>query len=237
MCNNTDLNGLFWETIARNTKWGKYVSDIEKDVILRANEYCIRKNCVLEVGCEGGRWLKMLENYGWENINAIEIDKKSLEICQRRLPNAKCLLVSTQNKHLPLPDNSADLLLTIEVIPVIHSDWFYEEAHRVLDKDGILVGVLHNKHSLRGFLFNLYRVFKDKPSEYNDSYRKSYRYYTELMEKTGLEILYDIGFCWFPFGRFSNSPFIPFFVFLERILKLNKILALSPWIAFIAKKR
>ena len=49
-------------------------------------------------------------------------------------------------------------------------------------------------------------------------------------------MLYEEGFCWFPFRRASNSIFIPYVTSLEKKLGLRKLVVISPWIVFIAQK-
>ena len=59
---------------------------------------------------------------------------------------------------------------------------------------------------------------------------------TALLAGAGFEVLHEEGYCWSPFARTSNSPLVPVFVQAERMLGLHRWIALSPWIAFVARK-
>jgi ubiquinone/menaquinone biosynthesis C-methylase UbiE len=132
----------FWEKVAAS-KWGTYISDIEKRAILQAQALAGKPGHALEIGCGGGRWSKLLSDMGWRMV-CIDINHETLSICQQKLPDAKCILAYPDGKVIPCGPDSADLLLCIEVAPVVESDWFLQEAGRVLREDGILVGVLES---------------------------------------------------------------------------------------------
>jgi SAM-dependent methyltransferase len=116
-----------WEMIA-STKWGSYISEIEKRALLKAHILAARPAEALEIGCEGGRWSKLLSDLGWK-MTCIDVDAKALAICQRRLPAADCILVDSQARKLPCNTGSLGLVLCIEVPHVMpDSDWFISEA-------------------------------------------------------------------------------------------------------------
>ena len=60
---------------------------------------------------------------------------------------ASCVLVSPDDSKLPCDTESMKLVLCVEVQPVIKSDWFLEEASRVLQQGGLIVGVFCNRLS------------------------------------------------------------------------------------------
>jgi hypothetical protein len=125
----------------------------------------------------------------------------------------------------------------MEVVPVSHSRWFYEESFRVLKPNGLVVGMFTNKLSLRGLLYKLSKwMGKKSRPEYEASYSQSYGYWKKIIAESGFELIHQEGYCWFPFGRSSNSFFVPFFTLLEKFMGLRKFTSLSPWINFIAKK-
>jgi len=130
-----------------------------------------------------------------------------------------------------------DLILVMEVVPVSHSRWFYEEALRILKPGGLVAGMLTNKFSLRRAVCKLLtRMGKKNWDEYQASYSESYGYWKKIIIENGFEFIYSGGYCWFPFGRSSNSFFVPVFTSLEKFMGLRKLLILSPWINFIARK-
>src|SRR5574341_2375579 len=103
----------YWENIA-TTKWGCYITAIERRALLRATEMSRNPTVALEIGCEGGRWSKLLAELGW-NIICTDVDATSLTLCQRRIPQAKCILVSPDDPKIPCESDSIGLLLCLEV--------------------------------------------------------------------------------------------------------------------------
>jgi SAM-dependent methyltransferase len=236
MDSNLNEKLTFWEKNTE-TKWGHYINDLERDVIIEASDLCESKDLVFEVGCDGGAWLKMLAGRGWKNFIGTDINQEPLEICRRRVPNCRCILVQPGDTHLPCENRSVDLILVMEVVPVSHSRWFYREAFRILKPGGLVVGMLTNKFSLRGLLYMLLtKLGKRCRDEYQASYSKSYGYWKKIIIENGFEFIHQQGYCWFPFGRSSNSFLVPFFTSLEKFIGLRKLTVLSPWINFIARK-
>ena len=223
----------FWEQAAA-TKWGAHVSEVEKTLILEAHHIAGRPGVAVEVGCEGGRWSQMLAELGWQ-MTCVDINPRVLGICQEKIPGANCILADPKSDTLPLDSNSAGLLLCIEVAPVIESDWFFREAARVLSPGGMLVAVAWNKFSIRGLMSRT--VYRVRGKRTGDFYTRSYRWLRGQLSDAGFHVLRQEGFCWSPFGRTSNSPLIRRFIKLERLLRLHRLAAFSPWLALIAEKR
>ncbi len=220
----------FWESIARS-RWGSYITEVEKRVILKANELAQKPTVALEVGSEGGRWSKLLFDLGW-NMVCTDVDPDMLAICQRRIPMAKCILVDSKDTNLPCETESLGLILCIEVIPVLRSDWFITEAFRVLRCGGIVVGVFENKLSFRGYVHHLVSSVRGGL----DYYEVAYPTWRSKFLRHGFKMLYEEGICWFPFSRASNSPLAPIVTQMERYLGLRRLPSVSPWIVFLAQK-
>lgn len=221
----------FWEKIA-TTKWGAYVSGVEKAAILRAQSLAGQNGQALEMGCEGGRWSKLLSDLGWQ-MTCVDIDRETLSVCQQKVPGAKCILTGAGDQTIPCGTSSMDLLLCIEVAPVIESEWFLAEAARVLRDGGILVGVVLNRTSVRARMHRWSNDIKSGGIEY---YKTSYRAWRNRLCAAGFQVEQEEGFCWGPFGRTSDSSLVPLFAKLERLLGLHRLAAISPWVAVIARK-
>ena len=222
----------FWEKVAA-TKWGNYVTQIEARSILQGQSLAGAPGHALEIGCEGGRWSKLLSDLGWK-MTCIDVNREVLEECRRKVSDAECILANCNDRTIPCASSSFSLLLCIEVPPVIQSDWFALEANRVLRNEGVLVGLACNKMSLRGLANRMAkRSFRKKAEEV---YAFSYGALRRSFCRAGFEIAYEEGLCWGPFGRTSNSPLIPAFAKLERVLGLRRLVTLSPWVVFIARK-
>ncbi|MEJ5277269.1 MAG: methyltransferase domain-containing protein [Thermogemmata sp.] len=201
-------------------------------MLLRVVEMFDQPGTFLEVGCEGGRWSVLLSQRGWRAV-CTDINKESLRVCQERLPEARCVLVKEKDTTLPCKSAEVRLVLCIEVIAVLRSDWFICEASRVLESDGVLMGVFLNRHSLRGYLHHLLATVRGQ----FDWYERSYLDWKRSAREKGFEFLYEEGFCWFPIRRSSNSVLVQPAVALEQALGLRRLTSVSPWIVFIARKR
>jgi SAM-dependent methyltransferase len=200
------LATTYWETVAQS-RWGNYTTQIEKAVLLKAAGMLGKPICT-------------------------DVDDRSLDVCQERLPDATCVLVDEEDTTLPCETSHVSLVLCIEVPSALRTEWFLREASRVLKNDGVLVGVFFNKHSLRGYVRHLaasaFRKF--------DWYERSYSDWKNAARANGFEFLCEEGICWFPFSRNSNSPLVRPAVWLERVLGLRRLISVSPWIVFIARK-
>ena len=225
----------FWENIALS-KWGSYIAEIEKDAVLQASRMLKKPTTALDIGCEGGRWSQLLVDSGWQVI-CTDINPETLAICRERLPTAECILTSPDATRLPLATASVDLVLCIEVSAVVDADWFADEVRRALRPEGLLVADVTNSQSARGVVYRLLSLFDARRRSYAYTpYKFNYGQRRRGLIKRGFSLEYELGFCWFPFSRASNSSLVPGFTRLEKRLGLGRLITLSPWIVFIARK-
>jgi SAM-dependent methyltransferase len=238
MSKQTDLRPMtpmtYCDRLA-TTRWGSYIARVE-GAALREALSSQTAGEALEIGCEGGRLSVTLAQAGWR-MTCVDVDAASLAVCRSRLPSARCILASDHDTTLPCADNSMNLILCMEVWPVIDSDWFLPEAHRVLSPNGLLVGAIMNRRSFRG-LFVRARERHDKPRGPAGftHYRHAYPSWTRELTRRGFTLRYERGYCWFPFQRDSNSRMIPLTTFAEGALGLRRLPSWSPYIVFIARK-
>jgi SAM-dependent methyltransferase len=213
------------------TRWGAYINEIEKNAIMIGHRLCPEPTRALEIGCEGGRWSRMLTGLGW-NMICTDVNPGWLEICQRRLPEARCVVVGPNDSTLPCESNSLGLLLCVGVPPAIQSPWFISECNRVLKSGGVIVGTFWNLLSIRGLGLHLKAVCTGG----DDYYKFAYPAWRRKWRQYGFRFHHEEGYCWFPFRRASNSALIPSAVRVEQGLGLGKLASVSPWVAFVAKK-
>jgi len=161
-----------------------------------------------------------------------EINPEAIAIYKKRMPKTECILVQPDDKRLPCESESLGLVLCLEVAPVMQAYWFVDECFRVLKNDGLLVGVFWNLLSFRGLIMHMYASF----TENFDYYKIAYPFWRRKLFMKGFRMLHEEGCCWFPFRRDSNSVFVPYLIWLEKVLGLRKLAAASPWIVFIAQK-
>lgn len=68
----------------------------------------------LEVGCNAGNQLLLLNQMGWTNLSGVELQPYALEIARSRLPQAN--LKQGSALDIPWPDNSFDVVFTSVVL-------------------------------------------------------------------------------------------------------------------------
>lgn len=222
----------YWDEVATRT-WGRYITEAERQTIDAAQAAAPHPRQALDVGCGGGRWTRLLLDRGW-SVTGLDVDTEALAVYAERNPEARGIAVPTSNRELPAADGSVSLVISIEVLPVVHSDWFVAEAQRVLVPGGRLVTVVWNRWSLRGMVTDAgSRLRRQGP---HDFYRASYRAWRRDLQTAGFEVTAERGLCWFPFGRVSNSPLVPISVAVERGLRLDRLPLLSPWVLVTATR-
>ena len=69
---------------------------------------------ILEVGCNVGNQLSLLQHMGYKRLAGIEIQHHALAIAQSQLPTAS--LVQASALQLPFPDNCFDMVFTSGVL-------------------------------------------------------------------------------------------------------------------------
>lgn len=225
-----DSESTRWERAA-TTKWGAYISDVERRAIMVGHRLSGQPTAALEVGCEGGRWSRMLADAGWQ-MTCADVNPTALAVCQKRIPEATCILRSPDDRTLPCETSSIGLLLCIEVPPLVNATWFFDEAHRVLKAGGLLVIVYWNLLSLRG-LFHKSRAMLAGGL---DCYQAPYRLWKLQLIRRGWTPVYEEGFCWFPFWRESDSSLVPLATSFEKFVGLRRLTSISPWVSTVFQK-
>lgn len=220
----------YWERVAE-TRWGRYLSAIERAAMRRAAELAQPPSAALEIGCDGGRWSAEFAALGWKMV-CTDINARALDICRSRIPGAECRLVSPADTRLPCDDDSVRLLLCIEVPPVVQADYFLPEAWRVLQTGGVAVAVFWNLWSWRGLLAHATARRRGE----SDFYRLPYAPWRRRWIRRGFQIVLEEGFCWFPFCRTSDSRWVGPCAAMEAGLGLRRLPALSPWVVLAARK-
>lgn len=224
----------FWESAAETT-WGRYLTEAERRILLRALDLAPRDGDAMEVGCEGGRWSRYLVERRGSAI-CTDIDPKVLKLCGERLPQARCVLSRPGCERLPAGDGELALLLVYEVVQVTDASWFPTEAARVLRPGGILAFSHYNSASLRAGTYRAAALMGRSRSK-NLYYRgPSYTSLRRSMARAGFEIVQEDGIAWAPFTRKSNSRLIPAAVRIERACGLRRLPSFSPWVLTIARR-
>ena len=222
----------YWDDVAAQ-RWGQYISEVETAAIDDAQRAAPEPRRALDVGCGTGRWTRLLLDRGWA-VTGLDVSDDTLSVYAERNPDAEALQVPMDNRTLPAADRAVSLVICIEVRAVAHSDWFLQEAHRVLAPGGRLVTVVWNRWSLRGLATDAASRLRRRGP--HDFYRTSYRSWRNGLRVAGFHETAETGLCWFPFGRASDSRLVPVATAVERGLRLDRLPSLSPWVLVTATK-
>jgi ubiquinone/menaquinone biosynthesis C-methylase UbiE len=205
-----------WEKAAK-TCMGKYLTRIETNFIFKSitpSQTCT----IMDVGTEAGRFSSIASD---KNAVVIGIDIDSYGLKRLKLKTKNVTLIQADARKIPLKDRTFDAIFMIEVLDYISNlDEAFAECHRTLKSNSTLIVSFGNKRSLKSQL----RKLRGK------SYRHSYNRVMQSLSKTGFSVVRKMGYSWLPFGRTSESRFIPFLAMLEKIFALRRIPSLSPWV-------
>jgi SAM-dependent methyltransferase len=228
-------SGLLWERLMIETRYGRYADRVERSMIEHLLVCSHQPGVLLDVGCEGGRWSKAFVDRGWQII-ATDVDMKSLEACQRRIPQARCVVADSSGDQLPAKDESIDAALCIEVAPVIHSTWAAKEFARVLKPGAPLAGVCWNRGSWRGFLYHRAPSLRSTGSHPLIGFPIRYIDFRKQMTACGFSFERELGYAWGPFRRTSNARLVTVSGAFERWSGLQHWISLAPMVAFVCRK-
>jgi ubiquinone/menaquinone biosynthesis C-methylase UbiE len=205
-----------WEKAAK-TRMGKYLTQIETDFIFKSitpSQTCT----IMDVGTEAGRFSSIASD---KNATVIGIDLDSYGLRRLKLRTKKVGVIQADARKLPMKDHTFDAIFMIEVLDYIPDlDETFAECHRTLKSNSTLIVSFGNKRSLKSQLRKLH----------GKSYMHSYNRVMQSLSKTGFSVVRKMGYSWLPFGRTSESRFIPFLAMLEKIFALRRIPSLSPWV-------
>jgi ubiquinone/menaquinone biosynthesis C-methylase UbiE len=205
-----------WEKAAK-TRMGKYLTQIETDFIFKSitpSQTCT----IMDVGTEAGRFSSIASD---KNATVIGIDLDSYGLRRLKLRTKNVGVIQADARKLPMKDHTFDAIFMIEVLDYIPDlDETFAECHRTLKSNSTLIVSFGNKRSLKSQLRKLH----------GKSYMHSYNRVMQSLSKTGFSVVRKMGYSWLPFGRTSESRFIPFLAMLEKIFALRRIPSLSPWV-------
>ena len=226
---------LVWERLMAKTRYGRYADAVESKMVFYALDRQRTPGTLLDIGCEGGRWSKLFADRGWQ-VTALDIDAEVLRICKERIKTACCTLVTPNEQRFPVPDESVDIALCIEVGPVIHRPWAIGEFARALKRGGRLVGVCWNRSSWRGVLYHSAPALRTTGSDPLVGFPIRYLDFKTRMQEHGFRFERESGYAWGPFRRTSNSPWMSMWAAVETYTGLQSLIRFSPMVAFACQK-
>lgn len=225
----TNKDSWFWDRY-NATRIGLYLTKIEGQFIENVfTRYGYPRN-LLDIGAGSGRFAVPLYRKGVKVV-ALDKDILPLQILSEKESEIQSI-IGDASHHLPFKDSTFDCILCIELPTIETSTRFssFKECHRVLNNKGLLLLTAANKNSYKGLIKNNLR--KNDKWKYFSSYRQTVEHLTAL----GFRLKSAQGFYWILGSRRCDSKFISVFSYLENILKLHKLPALSPCILFTVEK-
>lgn len=223
------------ESINNRSMMGQYMTRIEGELIDRAFDDLGWPKLVLDIGGGDGRLSRPLQARG---VSPVILEHDILPLKLLKDENWQWPLIMGDGNLLPVKSKSLDAVLTFHVAVCTdaqHNAHFFSEVYRVLKESGIFLAVTDNRNSPLGALSRM----GGRPG----LVRKPYQFYSEAYAATrdkladaGFRISRVKGFRWIPFSRTSNSPLIPVFSAIERLLGLHDLVAYSPWLFWAAVK-
>ena len=221
------MEDYYWD-IANATKMGEYLNRKEQEAIdsfLKSNEM----GTCLDIACGSGRFCIPVSQYGI-NVVGVDYNLVGLKKLKYNAGGESIMVVRGDMNSLPFKESSFDCIICIQAVDYTDVKNLLKDYNKILRKGGFLLFPIANKHSYKRYV---HRVL----SSYRTFYRYSFGEIRSYLEKEGFDVRKCRGYNWIPFKRNSNSVLIGVFEFLEKILRLNHLPRISPWVFFIAKKR
>ena len=202
---------------------GKYLTRIETDFILSSIDPA-KTSVVVDVGAEAGRFSLMAAN---SNITVVGIDIDSYSLRRLKQKNKNVTVIQADARKIPLQSGCFDAVFMIEVLDYIPElNQALGEGFRILKPGFPLVLSFGNQSSLKAKL----RGLRGK------SYMHSYGQVVDSLSAAGFTVHKKMGYSWLPFGRTSDSKFVPFLAGVERLFGLRRMPRFSPWVILHANK-
>jgi len=215
---------------------GKYLTQVQGSFIEECLMLDLTKPAVIfDVGGGTGRFAIPFYRNGYRVI-VEEIDPLPLKILLNREPAIPLILLDSKVKLFPIKESSVDCVLCIGVPSLIESEWFFCECNRILKQNGIIIFNTYNRYSYKGFYkkFVLKEDFKYPWKKRN--YASSFQQIKLRLKNAGFKLTRAKGYNWLSASYASNTKLTPYFAAIERLLRLDLLLCLSPWIIIQARK-
>jgi len=235
--NDSFVNSVYYCDRIAATAMGQYSTQVEESFIQGLLMFHLAKPAVIfDAGGGTGKFAIPLYRNGYRVI-VEEINPLPLKILRNREPAIPLILLDSKVKHFPIKESSVDCVLCIEVDSLIQLEWFFSECNRILKQNGIVIFTTHNRCSYKGFYKKF--ILREDSSKYHwkkSHYASSFQQIKLRLKNAGFKLTRAKGFNWLPASRASNNKLIPYFALIEKLLHLDLLLSLSPWIIIQARK-
>ena len=226
----------WYGTHTYRSRMGRYTHDYEQTAIRRALAGCGPALGVLDVGGGDGHHSELVARLGHVPV-VLEYDLAPLDILRKK--GAGFPAVQGSGLELPIRSATFDVVMTIEVTLCVTAEddnntRHFADVSRVLKPNGLFLFTAYNKNSYVSVLKGL----RGKRPSYEDRYYlEGLSDYTRKLDDAGFDVQACWGYRWLPFTRDSNNRLIPLLARFEKLMRLDRLVGLSPWLFFAARKR
>ena len=216
----------FWDfenPLSYRNRMGQYRTKKEVDFI---GSYLTNKTKILDIGGGSGRFAIPLHEAG-HDVTVVEKNGEAIELLKSRCSDIT--LIHNDFRKIEITDKY-DLVISIEVL-IYMSDWqdVFQKVHNLLRDNGIFIFTAVNKSSWRTIVRNIIR----KKHVYTEM---STREYLQFISKNSFCLESCVGFSWIPLDVNSNSKFVDYFSYFEKIFQLQRWILQSPQLLFAIRK-
>jgi len=223
--------GYNWDYLdkkAYNNKVGHYKFRRQYKFILDYGKTHFDK--ILDIAGGSGRFALPLLDYS-KNITVIDLNPSALQLLRDRDNNIEILNADFTTKKI---QDIFSFILCIEAIGYFQNwEVFFNKVNTLLKDDGRFVFLYTNPDSWRFFL----RKIKHRKNGFHPYKEMELSELKSTLNKCNFEIEKMEGMNWIPLSLSSNSIFVSFFVFIEKLFNLKNWYAQSPWILISVKKK
>ncbi len=211
-----------WEKAAK-TRLGKYLTRLETDFISKSIDPT-KVHLIVDVGAEAGRFSLIAAK---SKVEVIGFDIDAYSLRRLKLKSQDVPVVQADARKIPLKSDVFDAIFMVEVLDYIPElSAVLGECSRILKPGASFVISFGNQSSFKARL----RGLRGK------SYTHTYGSVMQALQTSGFKVTANMGYNWLPFGRTSDSTFVGFFAWLERVFGLRRLVSLSPWVIVHAEK-
>lgn len=151
----------YWKNPPLRNSPAQYIYGTKRSKALYSliDRYISKDDKILELGCNVGRNLKVLQKHGFNRLWGIEINENAVKdsIC----PQASFMISSIEEIIKEIPDKHFDVIFTMAVLMHIpyESEWIMEHIARITKKH-IIITEIEKESPLARFYTRNYILFE-----------------------------------------------------------------------------
>lgn len=117
------------------------LAESENYFIQKMKEICPGKR-VLEIGCGEGKHSILAAQFGASEVLGVDVSEAAINIARQKGNGISTLRFEVMDiENLDIKDGSFDVVVDHESLSSVRSEVAFSEAHRVLGKDGLFLGI------------------------------------------------------------------------------------------------